>query len=82
MQLIPNQSNRRSTVQWYFPPLVFPDSRVNPHYSISVVVAKMLLGQMSFSMIVTMPHLDTNPTNAAPEANVKKRFTAVIYKCT
>ncbi len=24
MQLIPNQSNRRSMVQGYFPPLVFP----------------------------------------------------------
>ncbi len=24
MGLIPNQSNRRSTIQWYFPPLVFP----------------------------------------------------------
>ncbi len=26
LQLIPNQSNRRSTVQWYFPCLVFPGS--------------------------------------------------------
>ncbi len=24
IQLIPNQSNWRSTVQWYFPPIVFP----------------------------------------------------------
>jgi hypothetical protein len=28
IQLIPNQSNRRSTVQWYFPRLVFPVSTV------------------------------------------------------
>ncbi len=27
-QTNPNQSNRRSTVQWYFPPLVFPASLI------------------------------------------------------
>ncbi len=27
-QTNPNQSNRRSTVQWYFPPLVFPGIKI------------------------------------------------------
>ncbi len=29
-KLIPNQPNRRSMVQWYFPPLVFPANDISP----------------------------------------------------
>ncbi len=39
-QTNPNQSNRRSTVQWYFPLLVFPALSFHPHCGASAVNTK------------------------------------------
>jgi hypothetical protein len=43
-QLIPNQSNRRSPVQWYLPPLVFPESAITFVNTLPVLARKVLAG--------------------------------------
>ncbi len=36
-QTNPNQSDRRSTVQWYFPPLVFPCATINKSSDLNLI---------------------------------------------
>ncbi len=52
-QTNPNQSNRRSVVQWYFPPLVFPEQTISKKNTLAYFVLTLATEEKKFSTAVS-----------------------------